>query len=490
MKWLGRVLLLIVLVAVGGALTLPIWGDAAAVQPLRRQADALLERPEWYQVTSALAKLPDAASNWFQTLPNSTERGASSYRFAALERGPIRSAIAATGTINPVVTVLVGSQVSGQIAEIKVDFNDEVSRNDVLARIAPLPFELAVMHAQAELEVARSSVLIQQRTLERVKAEKENAEVMVLAAGEQMERARLVVEEARREAERRQTLLQRGAGTVADHQRSESAYQQALSQLASAEAEAEGRRAQLRSAAAQVGASEAHIMHAEAQVIQARAVLEQAQADLERTIIRAPSDGTIIMRHIEEGQTVGASFQVPTLFMIAQDLREMQVNVSVDETDIGRVEQGQPVSFTVDAFPGRVFDGKVTQIRKASYVVQNVVTYSVIVATANPDLLLLPGMTATVQIVTDLRENVLRVPETALRFRPPNTPLAGRSVGSGQVWIMGRDGEPQAVSIRVGMSDGHVAELLDGPLENGSVVVVGMDTGRTPAAPSGSGLGF
>jgi HlyD family secretion protein len=453
--------------------------ESPVLEPLHQKASA------------AYATLTAIGANWLRTNGHTaTATTQAGFRLARVERGRILATIAATGTVTPVVTVLVGSQVSGQISEILADFNSEVKRGQIVARIDPLPFELAVRQAESELEIARSAVLIQRAGLLRARAEIEHASALLPVADEQITRARMNVDDAGRDLERRRTLLQRGTGAAAEYERAESLLNQAMSQQVTAEAEADGRRAQLRAVEAQLDAIEAQITHAQAQVSRAEVALEQARAELERTIIRAPADGTVIQRTVEEGQTVAASLQAPTLFTIAQDLRDMQVNVSVDETDVGRVRPDQVVQFTVDAFPGRMFEGVVRQIRKAPSTVQNVVTYTVIVSTANPDLLLLPGMTATVQIITEMQENVLRVPEAALRFRPPGVAQAGRTAEAGRVWMMGSNREPVSVSVRVGLSDGHVAALLDGELKDGDGVIVGMDTGRPAAAPSGSAFGL
>jgi HlyD family secretion protein len=256
----------------------------------------------------------------------------------------------------------------------------------------------------------------------------------------------------------------------------------------------------VRAGLAQLKVVEAQLQSAEAQVVQNEAELRQAQVDLEHTIIRAPVDGVVVSRTVDVGQTVAASLQAPTLFTIAQDLAKMQVDVSVDEADVGRIRVGLRAAFTVDSFPGRTFIGQVMQIRKAAQVVQNVVTYTVVVSAANPELTLLPGMTANVRIVTDRKEDVLKVANAALRFRPPGVeaerparsgPGAGRGAAPGEgvpgrVWVVGPDGQPKPLALRLGISDGSFTEVVSGDLADKQEVIVGLAPGQSrPATPPG-----
>jgi HlyD family secretion protein len=312
-------------------------------------------------------------------------------RTAIVERGPLQATVSAAGTLAAVVTVQVGSQVSGQIRELHVDFNSEVKAGQLIARIDPDSFEARVAQATAELEVARAAVLIQQANLGRARAD--------------ADKANITAADAQRDFQRKRDLAERGAGSAADKDRQE--------------ATALGARAQVQGAQAGTLMAQAQLANAVATVKQREAALRQAQIDLDRTRIVAPVDGTVILRNVDAGQTVAASLQAPILFTIAQDLREMQVETSIDEADIGRLREGMPASFTVDSMPAREFDGVIRQIRKSPQVVQNVVTYTVVVSAHNADLRLLPGMTANVRIVTDRREAALKAPNAALRFRAP-----------------------------------------------------------------------
>jgi HlyD family secretion protein len=313
-----------------------------------------------------------------------------SYRLAKIERGTITAAVAATGTLNPVVSVQVGSQVSGQIQELYVDFNSPVKKGQLIARIDPQSFTLRVNQAMADVEAARATALTQRSNVAALQA--------------QVARARVLLGEAEREYNRNQMLFEKNFVSA-------SVRDKALATL-------EAAREQLKAEQAQVAVGQAQVRNADAVVKQRESQLSQARVDLERTQIRAPVDGTVVKKSVEPGQTVAASLQAPELFVIAQDLRQMQVDTSIDESEVGRIRVGQEATFTVDSFPGRTFRGTVAQMRKAAQVVQNVVTYIAVVRTSNPDLNLFPGMTANVRVVIETRENVLKVPNAALRYRP------------------------------------------------------------------------
>jgi HlyD family secretion protein len=312
------------------------------------------------------------------------------YRLAKLERGGITAAVSATGTLNPVVSVQVGSQVSGQVQEIKVDYNSQVKKDQLIARINPDSFMLRVNQAMADLDAARATVMTQRANVAALQAE--------------LARTRINLADAQRDLDRNIMLFEKNF------------ISKAVLDKAQAVFDATGQ--QVKSAQAQLAVGEAQVRNGEAQVKQREAQLSQAKVDLERTMIRAPVDGIVVKKSVEPGQTVAASLQAPELFVIAQDLREMQVEASIDEAEVGRVRVGQAASFTVDSFPGRTFGGTVSQVRKAALVVQNVVTYIAVISASNADLSLFPGMTANVRIIVDVRDGVLRIPNAALRFRP------------------------------------------------------------------------
>jgi HlyD family secretion protein len=245
--------------------------------------------------------------------------------------------------------------------------------------------------------------------------------------------------------------------------------------------------------------AEANLENAEAVVEQRQAALDQAGLDLERTVLRAPIDGMVIKRDVNPGQTVAVSLEAKTLFKIANDLREMEVHGKIDEADVGQLKPGQATQFTVDAYPDRIFSGFVLQIRKAPEVVQNVVTYTTIVSAPNPDLLLLPGMTAQLRIVVSNTGEILKIPSQALRFRPNGAgPASGHqsanqaapSKASATVWLVGDDGRPNPVAVRLGASDDSGAALLEGALDEGQQVIIGIANSQKQRGYFGVRLGF
>lgn len=361
-----------------------------------------------------------------------------SYLRATIERGSLSRVVVATGTVNPVTTVQVGSYVSGPIKEISVDFNSPVKQGQRVAQIDPRPFVLKVKQAEANLATARAQV------------EKDRAD---LDFKQQVLR-------------RSRDLFERNLVAKQEVEAAERDYEQARSQL------------QLD----------------QARVEQAAAALEEARVNLGYTDISSPVDGVVVERNVNVGQTVAASFQTPVLFLIAQDLTKMQVNTNVSESDIGMVNDGQRAFFAVDAYPERKFWGVVTQVRNAPQIVQNVVTYNVVVSVDNTDLALKPGMTANISIISAQRDNVLKVPLAALRFRPPraggkntqngqqqnsravsNLPtVISAQEGSRQVWIETDQHKLTPLAVQVGISDDAFAELLGGSLQEGDTVVTGM----------------
>ena len=348
------------------------------------------------------------------------------YRFGKVERGSITSAVSATGTVNPVVAVQVGSQVSGQIKELLVDFNSEVKKGQIIARIDPDSFQLRVNQAMADVDAVRATVLSQRANVAALQAE--------------LSRAKVNLADAERELNRNKGLHEKNFVSAAA--------------LDKAQATFEAAREQVKTAQAQLAAGEAQVINVQAIVKQREAQLAQAQVDLDRTTIRAPVDGVVIKKSVEPGQTVAASLQAPELFVIAQDLRQMQVDTSIDEAEVGRIREGQSVTFTVDSFPGRTFRGAVGQVRKSALVVQNVVTYTAVVATSNPNLELFPGMTASVRIVEASRDKVLKVPNAALRFRPAGAADArvaetGGAGGGEEETKKGKGGGTQATRDRL-----------------------------------------
>jgi HlyD family secretion protein len=386
------------------------------------------------------------------------------YKYTTIESGPITASVAATGTLNPVVAVQVSSQISGQIREIFVDFNSTVKAGQLIAQIAPETYEHRVHQAEADLEAARATVAVQQAEIYRAKVNHADAE---------------------RDYARKQTLVAKNFISPAE--------------LDKVQTTLEAAKAQMRVVEAQANNSVALVKQREAQ-------LGQARVDLGRTELRAPVDGIVIKRSVEPGQTVAASLQAPEMFVIARNLTDMQVETAIDEADVGRLQVGQEATFTVDAFPGKRFKGSVNQVRKAAQVVSNVVAYIVVVTATNPDLILLPGMTANVRIVTAQKDKVLKVANAALRFKPPATndtkgdeksapatrqPGAGSGMGrgkggggAGKLWVIGTDGKPSAIEVKTGINDGNQTELLEGDLQEGREVIIGMTATADKSKPT------
>jgi HlyD family secretion protein len=362
-----------------------------------------------------------------------TSSGSASYQTATVTKGPITQLVTATGTLNPVVNVQVGSQVSGNIQKLFADFNSQVKAGETVAQIDPALFQAAMTQAEGDLATAQAAL-----------------------------------ELAKLNAARIQRLF-----------------------------------AEKNSSQQDVDQATATLHQAEGNVKIKQGALDKAKADLEHSTITSPIDGVVISRNVDVGQTVAASLQAPVIFQIANDLTKMQIDSNVAEADVGAVEVGQDVDFTVDAFPTRTFHGKVTQVRNAPINVQNVVTYDTVIGVENKDLKLKPGMTANVSIIIAHKDNVLQLKNAALRFRPPEAASeeprasAGRSTSSptGQrptggarerkpertVYVLSF-GRPKPIQIKTGISDGIVTEVTEGLKEGDKVVTAELSS----ATPSGS----
>jgi len=325
--------------------------------------------------------------------------------------------------------------------ELHADFNTPVKLGQLLAKLDTELLEARLSSARADHASAKAQVEMQRAQIERSHAEVENARAAVANMRAQVDRASSQLRDAETDRQRKEQLARAGVTTQAELERSTNADRQARAGLAAAEAQRDASIAAERSAEAQLKVAGAQLDNLKASVLQRQAAVEQVEVDLRRSIIRSPIDGVIVQRAIDVGQTVAASLQAPTLFTIAQDLRRMQVEATIDEADIGRVRDNMDVDFTVTAHPNRRFRGTVSQVRLAPINISNVITYTVVISADNADRLLLPGMTATVTIVTDRRENVLKVPVAALRYRPPGSPASQPAAGQG-----GEDGSTQAAA--------------------------------------------
>ena len=339
------------------------------------------------------------------------------FRTDKVTKGTVVSAVTSTGTVNAVTTVLVGTQVSGTIKDLYVDFNSPVKKGQLIARIDPATFEAQVDQARANWISAKANL--------------DKSEVSLV--------------DTKRTFERNKQLFAKGYIARSDLDTAETNYE---------------------TAKAQVGVSRAT-------VAQTQAALKTAEINMQYTKIISPVEGIVISRNVDIGQTVAASFQTPTLFNIAQDLTKMQIDSSVVEADIGRVKVGMPVDFTVDAYPDIVFKGKVSVVRLAPIIVQNVVTYDVVVLVDNPDFKLRPGMTANVSIITASKDTILKVPNAALRFSPFDRRKGGAEKGDkgSGVWIVEAE-KPKRIKIATGISDGNFTEILSGDLKEGQELIV------------------
>jgi HlyD family secretion protein len=424
---------------------------------------------------------------------------APSFLAAPVERGTISTLVKAAGSIDAEITVDVSSQLSGRMAEVFVNFNDAVKAGQPLAKLDQESFLIAVKEAKAGLEVATATAHVQQAAVERAKLAIVNADNDVILAKALVASAQAKQDEAQREFERKAQLAK--TGTVAEQDLSQA---RALRDMGAADLRAAVEQVKIKAEAIEIAEAdlrmaEAYLENAQAVIEQKQAAVDQAELDLNRTVVRSPIDGVIVKRDVNPGETVAVALEAKTLFKIANSLDAMEVHGKIDEADIGKLKPGQSVRFTVDAYPDRMFAGKVLQIRKASEVVQNVVTYTVVISASNPELLLLPGMTAELRILVSATAEVLKIPNQALRFRPEATKVAperrleqqASSTGSlGTVWIVGPDGRPAPITVHVGQSDDSGTQLLDGPLTQGQPLIVGVGNSQVPAGFLGLRLGF
>jgi len=512
------------------------------------------------------------AAAWFWYANGDASAVKPNFRLAKIEKGTISNTVTASGTLKALITVDVGTQISGQIKQLFADFNTEVKAGQVIARLDPATFEAKVKEIESDVAMAKGSVMLMEARLQSMQSDTRQAKSALTLA--------------KLDLDRKKELLPSKA--IA-----QSTYDQAVAAFEQAEAKVQGLIAKEAEQAAQIQVSKATVQQKEA-------TLTQRRIDLEYTYVRSPVDGVVIARNVDVGQTVAASLQSPILFTIAQDLKRMQVEVNVDEADIGRIRDGLRASFTVDSFPGRSFPGEVRQVRKAPKEVSSVITYTVVVSTQNPDLRLLPGMTANVTFQIERRDDTLMIPNTALRFRPASAraerpaadrasderpraepgaaPGRGRGEGRGEqqienlkreleltqeqeqqvraiyremaqkmrqireggtppesmreetaklrrvaedrvaailtpdqrtkydemrgaagqdgprrgtVYVLGPNGEPKAVRVMVGITDGSNTELVSGEIKAGDHVIVGADAkGARPAAPASPGRRF
>jgi HlyD family secretion protein len=426
--------------------------------------------------------------------PYVQESSVPTFLTAPVERGSISTLVRASGTVEAVITVDVSSQLSGRVAEVFVSFNDPVKTGQPIAQLDQEIFAAHVNEAKATLSVARATAQVQKAALERARVAVVNAQTTKRLAEAQSAAAVAKQDDAERDFQRKLQLARTGNVTE-----KELGQVRAQRDVGAADVRASLEQIQMKTEAiaiakAEQQMAEANIENAEAVVEQRPAALDQARLDLDRTVLRAPIDGIIIRRDVNPGQTVAVSLEAKTLFKIANDLRQMEVHGKIDEADVGQLKVGQTAAFTVDAYPNQTFGGRVLQIRKSPEVVQNVVTYTAIISAPNPELLLMPGMTAQLRIAVSDTGDVLKIPNQALRFQPSGTGASpAGQVGSGvsaRVWVIGADGQPSAVPVKMGVSDDNSSALLAGSLTEGRPVIVGVTNSQNKAGYFGIRLGF
>jgi HlyD family secretion protein len=366
----------------------------------------------WAGGIAILAMLIIAATAWWRLSAPAPVR----YVSSPVSRGDVTKTVTATGTVNPILTIIVGSYVSGVIQSLSCDYNTVVTAGQVCAKVDPRPYQAILDQYNGQL--LRDQAILAKDRLDLVRYQ-------TLAAQKSI---------ARQQAEDQAYTVQQDEGTVKLDE----------------------------------------------------ALVEGAKLNLEYTNIVSPVNGTVVSRNVTQGQTVAASFQTPTLFLIATDLKKMQVDTNISESDIGGIAVGDKATFTVDAYPNRAFEGIVAQVRLSPQSVQNVVTYDVVVGVDNADLALMPGMTASTQIVVAQRKDVLYVPDQALRFAPGGQARARPAApagGQGRIWVL-RDGKPVELTVVPGLDDGNVTEIVKGDFQPGDRVITG-ESGEQPSGASG-----
>ncbi len=388
-----------------------------------------------------------------------TKSATPAYGTATVQRGSIVKTITATGKLQALTTVQVGTQASGTVSEILADFNSQVKKGQIIARLDPSQFQAQLTQASANLTSTFAGV-------QGAQSAALTADAGVQAAQANVERLNSIVNDAKVKYGRTQQLVDAGVSPRQDLDTAKAAVDQAIAQQQQGVAQVTQARAQAQSARSQVSQSRA-------QVAQSQAAVQLANVNMEHTIIRAPIDGVVVSRSVDVGQTVAASLQAPTLFLIANDLTRMQVLADIDEADVGQLGPDSEVTFTVDAFPADTFRGKISQIRLAPQAVQNVVTYTAVIDVPNADLKLKPGMTANVTATVARKDNVLVVPNTALRFRP-DTAATKRS-GGPTLWRVADDKTLAPVPVKLGLTDGINTEVTSSDLSEGDRIA-------TPAA--------
>ncbi len=466
-------------------------------QPVPARPIPIVRRPprrwiKWAAIGGVVVAVAVGVELWSMHVAN-----AIGYTTVVVERGTVQASVTATGTVNAVVDVQVGSQVSGNIKALYADFNTKVTKGQLVAEIDPAMIQAQVDQSTAALASVHSAALTAAAQLQ--KAQSDLAGTMASEKGVESVLARDQANtlNARNQFQRQDTLFTRGLISQTDHDAAKAAADASDAQVTADQSQIIAAKQTIQSAQAQVSVARAQLGSAQAQEVQSRASLAQNQINLEHTRITAPVDGTVIARRMDVGQTVAASFAAPTIFEIAQDLTKMQLDTNVSESDVGNVTLGQEATFTVDAYPATTFRGKVTAVRKAPITQQNVVSYDVVIAAANPDLKLFPGMTANARIRTAKLDHTLKVPNAVLRSHPTAAMLTQLGLppaqaGKQDVYVK-RNGTLLPIPLTAGLTDGKYTAVTADGLQEGDQVVVRFTTAAstpttsTPSAPGAGG---
>lgn len=431
---------------------------------------------------------------WY-IIGNINDQEQSNWETAPLEKRNIEMIISASGTLNATNTVEVGTQVSGVIDEIYVDFNDEVKKDQLMAKLDVRSLEASLSQANASVLQAEVQVMQKKRIYENTRKYNsgEIADLSVVEAEASLNQIKAQMEQAERNYLRYKELYEEGVVAKVDYETSMTDYEQLKASYESKKATLNRTRANVGNVDLQKSLED--LKTAEANLASMKASLEKAKINLEFAHIRAPIDGIVLSRDVEVGQTVAASFTTPVLFTIANDLTKMEIEASIDEADIGYIKNGQAVNFTVDSYTDLTFNGTVEEIRLQPEVVSNVVTYTAIVTAKNEGLKLMPGMTANLEVITAKREQALAVPDAALNFSPAaeyiepwreylmNKGVAvqtgnNEGFGTGILWVIEND-QPVPKKIIKGLSDGGFTEIISNDFSEGQPVIIGMNVGET-----------
>jgi len=409
-------------------------------------------------------------SGWLSAF--SDDGSATRYVTGEVNTDDVVKTVMATGTLVPALNVEVGSVLSGQVSKLPIDFNDRVKKGQVLAELDDKTYVLAATAARAAFDAARSDIKSHEARLKRSTFDLWQAEHQLPVFTARVNAAQTVLDTAERELKRKQWLQEQQVATPIDVQNAQSRRDTALSSLQEAQANLSNQTGLISAAHADLDRAAADGESVRAASGRLEALWRSAMVDVERTKIRSPVDGVVVGRNITEGQTLATGLEAKTLFVIAGDLGHMEINARINESDIAAIRDGQDATFTVDAFPGRSFAAKVKQVRLAPQVVSNVVTYTVVLKTPNPDGILLPGMTVMANIVTQRIRGATTVPLAALRYHPTMVAAKGSNAAPNSVWVL-RDGKPVSLAVTKGEEDGRNVAVSSDKLRPADVVIVG-----------------